>query len=116
MLVSATPDVEAVRFAVADSLEQYMSGAGSQRTEVSRPAALEESFFLGLRLTRGVSVQEFGAKFGEEAVGSARAAIAGFVESGLMQQRGDRVFLTSRGRLLSNEVFERFVVADEIAG
>jgi oxygen-independent coproporphyrinogen-3 oxidase len=116
MLYSATADIEAIRFAAADSLEQCMRGAGFRPTEVSRQAALEESFFLGLRLTRGISVQELATTFGEEAVESARAAIAEFIESGLMQQRGDLVFLTPRGRLLSNEVFERFIVADEIVG
>jgi oxygen-independent coproporphyrinogen-3 oxidase len=116
MLASATPDNEAVRFAASDSLEQYMSGEKLQRTAVSHRAALEESFFLGLRLTRGVSVRELAEKFGEEAVESARASIVEFVDSGLMQPRGDLVFLTPRGRLLSNEVFERFIVADEIAG
>jgi oxygen-independent coproporphyrinogen-3 oxidase len=77
---------------------------------------LEESFFLGLRLSRGVSVRELAMKFGEEAVEGACAAIGEFVESGLMEQRGDFVGLTARGRLLSNEVFERFIVADEIPG
>ena len=114
MLLSATPDIAAVRFAPADSLEQYMSGAGLQRTVVSHRAALEESFFLGLRLTRGVSLRELAAKFGEEAVDAARPAIAELVECGLMEQRGDLICLTARGRLLSNEVFERFI-ADEIA-
>lgn len=116
MLVSSAPENDVVRFAPADSLEQYMSGAGSQRTAVSRRAGLEESFFLGLRLSRGVSVRELAMKFGEEAVEGACAAIGEFVESGLMEQRGDFVGLTARGRLLSNEVFERFIVADEIPG
>jgi oxygen-independent coproporphyrinogen III oxidase len=115
MLTSAAPDIEVVRFAPADSLEQYMSGVGLQRTVVSRREALEESFFLGLRLTRGVSLQELATKFGEEAVENARAAIAEFVEAELMEQRGDFVRLTSRGRLLSNEVFEKFILVDEIA-
>jgi oxygen-independent coproporphyrinogen-3 oxidase len=115
MLTSAMTDIDAVRFAPADSLEQYMSGVGLQRTAVSRRAALEESFFLGLRLTRGVSVQELARKFGEEAVENARAAIAELVEAELMEQRRDFVRLTSRGRLLSNEVFERFILVDEIA-
>jgi len=115
MLASPTADLDAVRFAPADSLEQYMSGAGLQRTPVSRRAALEESFFLGLRLTRGVSLRELSAKFDAEAVEPARAAIAEFVDGGLMEQRGDFVCLTARGRLLSNEVFERFILADEIA-
>jgi oxygen-independent coproporphyrinogen-3 oxidase len=115
MLLSSTSDVDAVRFAPADSLEQYVNGAALQRTAVSRQAALEESFFLGLRLTRGVSLRELEAKFGENAVEAARAAIAELVESGLMVQQGDSVALTSRGRLLSNEVFERFIGEAEIA-
>jgi oxygen-independent coproporphyrinogen-3 oxidase len=115
MLHSATPDIAAVRFAAADSLERYMGEARSLRTPVSRLAALEESFFLGLRMTRGVSLRDIAEEFGGEAVESARAAIAELVESGLMEQRGDFVGLTSSGRLLSNEVFERFILADEIA-
>jgi oxygen-independent coproporphyrinogen-3 oxidase len=114
MLASATPENEAARFAAADSLERYVSGTASQRSVVSKRAALEESFFLGLRLTRGVNLRELSARFGEEAVENARVAIAELVEGGLMEQRGDFICITSRGRLLSNEVFERFILADEI--
>ncbi len=115
MLASNTPENEAVRFAAADSLEQYMSKATLLRTLVSRRAALEESFFLGLRLTRGISLRERAADFGGEAIEGVRAAIAELVESGLMQQRGDFVCLTTRGRLVSNDVFERFILSEEIA-
>jgi len=115
MLVSATPNIDAVRFAPADSLEQYMNGADLQRTAVSRRAALEESFFLGLRMTAGVSLRELAVKFGEEAVENACAAVAELVEDGLIEQRGDFVRLAARGRLISNEVFEKFILADEIA-
>ena len=115
MLASASLENEAVRFAPSDSLEQYMSGAPLQRTKVSQLAAFEESCFLGLRLMRGVSLGELSTKFGEVAVENARSAIAEFVQSGLMEQRGDYVCLTARGRLLSNEVFERFILAEEIA-
>jgi len=114
MLVSAGPDFDAVRFAPADSLEQYMSGADLQRTAVSHRAALEESCFLGLRLNRGVSLRELAVTFGAETVENASASIAEVVEAGLMERRGDFVRLTSRGRLLSNEVFERFILVDEI--
>ncbi len=114
MLLSATPAIEAVRFASTDSLEKYTGGAALQRTYVSRREAIEESFFLGLRLTRGIRLQELAAKFDEDALQSARASIMELVEDGLMEFRGDRVCLTSRGRLLSNEVFERFVLVDEI--
>jgi len=109
MLRSAAPDLEAVRFAPADSLERYMSGAGLQRTAVSIRAALEESFFLGLRLNRGVSLCELATKFGEINLESARSAIVELIADGLIEQPGDATCLTSRGRLLSNEVFERFI-------
>jgi oxygen-independent coproporphyrinogen-3 oxidase len=115
MLASATPDLDAVRFAPADSLEQYMIAAALQRTAVSPRAAVEESFFLGLRLSRGINLPELAANFGEDALENARAAVSEFVEGGLMQQRGDYVCLTSRGRLLSNEVFERFILVDSVA-
>ncbi len=98
MLASVTPENNAVRFAPADSLEQYMKGAALQRTPVSRPAALEESFFLGLRLNRGISVNDLSSTFGEQAMQDARAAITEFVRDGLMEQRGDSVCLTARGR------------------
>jgi oxygen-independent coproporphyrinogen III oxidase len=114
MLPSATSNIGAVRFAPADSLEKYMSSTSLQQTAVSSQAALEESFFLGLRLTRGVSLRDFAANFGEEAVVNARAAIADFIADGLMEQREEFVCLTPRGRLLSNEVFERFILTDSV--
>ena len=107
-------DIEAVRFASAGSLEKYTGGAALQRTSVSRREAMEECFFLGLRLTRGIRLQELAEKFGEDAVQNARSSITQLVEDGLMEHRGHRVCLTSRGQLLSNEVFERFVLVDEI--
>jgi oxygen-independent coproporphyrinogen III oxidase len=115
MLISTTPGVDAVRFSPADSLEKYMSGTDLKQTVVSREAALEESFFLGFRLKRGVNLGQLSTEFAEAAFEKARSAIADFVEGGLMEQRGEFVCLTPRGRLLSNEVFERFILADEIA-
>src|SRR5712671_2066897 len=109
MLVSATPEHDAVRFACPDSLEQYIAEAPMQRTEVSPEAALEESFFLGLRLTRGLDLRELSADFGEEAVGDFENEVSEFLKSGLMEIDGRYVRLTPRGRLLSNEVFQRFL-------
>jgi oxygen-independent coproporphyrinogen III oxidase len=115
MLRSTCRDIEGVRFATPDSLEQYVNGEGVRRTVVSRQSALEESLFLGLRLTEGIRLAELSTKFGEEAIEAARTAIADFIEGGLIEQQGEFVSLTSRGRLLSSEVFERFIFADEVA-
>ena len=112
MLISTLPGNDAVRFARADSLDRYVSGTPPQLTAVSHQAAFEESFFLGLRLNRGVSLREIAAKLGESTADLAQAIVAELVEDGLMEQRQDLVCLTSRGRLLSNEVFERFILPE----
>jgi oxygen-independent coproporphyrinogen-3 oxidase len=113
MLRSATTDCDTVRFASADSLERYVSGAPSRPAPVSRTQALEESFFLGLRLTRGIDLRDLATQFGGTAIGGAREAIAELVADGLLDHYGENVSLTQRGRLLSNEVFERFIAVDE---
>lgn len=114
MLLCAGSDADAVRFSTADSLEQYVAGTAGQRTSVSRGAAVEESFFLGLRLARGVDLSNVAARFGDEAVQEHAAAIAEFVADGLMERQGTVVRLTPRGRLLSNEVFQGFLSSSEI--
>ena len=114
MLLSASEGADAVRFATSDVLEQYVARAPLERTVVSRSSALEESFFLGLRLTRGVNLSELSADFGKKAVESFGDPIVELVRDGLIQQDGDTIRLTARGRLLSNEVFEKFLTPEEV--
>ncbi len=108
-------EIEAVRFAAPDSLDLYMTSADLQRTEVSKQAALEESLFLGLRLTRGVNLAELAAEFGTQATERSRQIATSLVEDGLLDLQEDHIRLTPRGRLLSNEVFERFIHTDKLA-
>jgi oxygen-independent coproporphyrinogen III oxidase len=115
MLPSATPN-DAVRFAAADALEKYIAGSPLARSEVSRAAALEERFFLGLRLNRGVDLREVAASFGQPALEIVRPTIAELVADELMEERGDCIRLTPRGRLLSNEVFQRFLAPVPLSG
>ncbi len=101
--------VEAVRFSTPDSLDEYLAGKPLNPTPVSRQAALEERFFLGLRLTRGVDLPRVAAEFGADAVSALATSIKEFEEIGLLERHSDVIRLTPRGRLLSNEVFERFI-------
>ncbi|HZD30745.1 MAG TPA: coproporphyrinogen III oxidase family protein, partial [Candidatus Angelobacter sp.] len=118
----AARGIEAVRFATPDSLEGYSAAAIglervaarsrqllTSRTLIDQQTALEESFFLGLRMNRGVSLAEIAERFGPAASQEYDHAIAELVEAGLLQRAGDRILLTSRGQLLSNEVFARFL-------
>jgi oxygen-independent coproporphyrinogen-3 oxidase len=99
----------AVRISTPDSLDEYMAGAPLSRTALSAHAALEETFFLGLRLARGVDLKAVGALFGVDAAGIFSGTIGDLQLCGLLERQSDTIRLTSRGRLLSNEVFERFI-------
>ncbi len=114
MLASALPDAEAVRFAAADALEKYVVGSPLQRTVVLHEAALEETFFLGLRLNRGVDLGIVAATFGPQALEKLQPAIAELIDAGLMKQEDRCIRLTSRGRLLSNEVFQAFIATGKL--
>jgi oxygen-independent coproporphyrinogen-3 oxidase len=62
----------------------------------------EERFFVGLRLLEGIEPAP-------EEWSRHHAAISRFLREGLLERDGPRLRLTSRGVLLSNEVFEEFV-------
>lgn len=109
MLISAINAQEAVRFSTSDSLEQYVAGSPLQKTTVSRADALEEIFFLGLRLNSGVDLRCEASMFDPSQQAAAHGVIEDLVSEGLLHQDGARIRLTPRGRLLSNEVFQRFL-------
>ncbi len=110
--------IEAVRFATPDSLEAYSSAANhaarvqqllASRSLVDREAALEESFFLGLRLNRGISLSALRQQFGNNVVETCAPIFAELVDAGLLEKTAAGLRLTPQGRLLSNEVFARFL-------
>jgi len=114
MLRSCVPEYEAIRFSTPDLLEDFMAAKPGTRTVVASQAALEECFFLGLRLNRGVSLDELRSQFGTSAIAQLEAVLSELARLELIHWEGDVVRLTDRGRLLSNEVFERFLQAQEV--
>ena len=99
-----------VRYANVSGLDRYLELAeqGSP-VEWSYPvdevSGIEESFFLGLRLNEGVDLESMRNRFGEEKLAAIENSLAGMLESGLVERASRFVRLTSRGRLLANEVF-----------
>jgi oxygen-independent coproporphyrinogen-3 oxidase len=137
----AVADHQAIRFASPDSLDAYMNRAPLTVTPVSAQAAIEEYFFLGLRLNRGIDLannafregHDFSRAINTAGSTAASAAEAGRVQQeefwptavavwesaiqqclheGLLEQQGTTLRLTGRGRLLSNEVFARFLIEE----
>jgi len=108
MLPSARGAAESVRLATTDDYDRYFVAADFKASTVSPEQALEESFFLGLRLNRGVDMERVREEFGE-AFDKLGAIIDELVADSLLVRNGENLRLTNRGRLLSNEVFGRFI-------
>jgi oxygen-independent coproporphyrinogen-3 oxidase len=103
-----------VRFGNADELSKYLAGAAVGEVGiVERAAEMEEAWFLGLRLVEGISLAALRAEFGDGAVAVFDGLLAELVEDGLLARDSDRVALTMRGRMLSNEVFGNFLGVTE---
>ncbi|MFB3784820.1 MAG: radical SAM family heme chaperone HemW [bacterium] len=63
----------------------------------------------GLRQTEGISLLQFEERFGYTVLERWGAAVRRLQERDLLEQNGDRIRLTSRAYMLSNEVFVHFL-------
>lgn len=106
---------EAVRFAATEDLQSYLSSPGwNEFHTLTRQEEMEEAWFLGLRLNAGASLSRMEAEFGKESLAQFRPILQGLCFDGLLETKGDLIALTTRGRLLSNEVFAQFLDVMEI--
>ena len=95
--------------------EKYRTGCRDPRKireEVEfleEPRQIEEFMFLGLRKTRGVSRKEFRRTFGKNLDLIYEKTLKKYLENGMLQESGDRIFLSEEGILLSNQIFADFL-------
>ena len=80
-----------------------------ERSEIDRLTQMSETMIMGLRLDRGISFEAFEERFNLSLVEVYGAQIRELIEMGLLDANGSSLHLTARGRLLGNEVFERFL-------
>jgi oxygen-independent coproporphyrinogen-3 oxidase len=116
-----------VRFANTSDLDAYLHDANeagpfeivrqteaSSNTEadiIGREEAFEESLFLGLRLNEGVVLNTLRSKFGDAMLEDVMPALVDVRDAGLLEMNSDLIRLTARGRMVSNEVFSRLLLA-----
>lgn len=92
----------AMRWQNVESAAEYVERWKNGKSVVAGKTAADEvgePFFLGLRLSEGIPV----------GVTDFRPGVERFIKEGLLEETGGRLRLTSRGVLLSNEVFAEFV-------
>ena len=76
---------------------------------VSKSEEMGEFMMLGLRLNSGISRNEFLRRFGREIGSEFGEQLHRMFGYKLLEQSGDIIRLTSRGRMLGNDVFAEFI-------
>jgi oxygen-independent coproporphyrinogen-3 oxidase len=109
-----------LRVTTTDDLPAYLAGTGAIEPSWLTPAQQhEEAWFLGLRTNAGVDVAALRVEFGKELLAPALETVRRLAADGLLIFDGERAWLTARGRLISNDVFQEFlqpVVAETSRG
>ncbi len=89
----------ASRWQNPESIEEYLARPAQRNSEPAHPS---ERFWVGLRLSAGIEPSAAEWRTHEARIGR-------LVQQGLLERSGPALRLTSRGVMLSNEVFEEFL-------
>ena len=109
---SVTENGTRIRWRNRPDLEAYLRDPGDCREELSRQQGEDrarEALILGLRMTKGVQRAAFARRYGFDPLDLIKAHLADLMAGGLVRFSADKVRLTTRGMLLSNEVFVRIL-------
>ncbi len=78
------------------------------REEIDLRKSAAEFMFLGLRMTQGIAVDTFTARFGKNPI-DLYPRISDWIEGGFMEVGNGHLFLTRRGLMVANSIFVHFV-------
>jgi oxygen-independent coproporphyrinogen-3 oxidase len=108
---------EAVRCSTTGDLPTYLHAQSccTDLNYLDRAEELEEAWFLGLRRNQGVTFDSLRSEFGPAAVETFLPTLHELASDGLLHLSSSYARLTDRGRLLSNDVFSRFLDNPEAA-
>ena len=104
-----------VRYAHSEDVSSYISAitAGelpfSTFTRLTPEERFKDALIMGLRLVEGIDLVQLGNRYRTNALSFVIRTIGDLIESGLSSITDGRLQLTPRGRLLSNEVFTRWI-------
>ncbi len=103
------------RYKILPDVQAYMEGVRSGNVPLVEDEpfdprrAMSDTLVLGLRLAEGVSAREFRRRHGVDVDAAFGEALEWAAGHALLERRGDRLKLTERGILLSNELFSRLI-------
>lgn len=103
------------RYTILPGPGEYIEKVGRDESVIADQYVVErrdeigEFMMLGLRLNSGISASEFERRFEEPIETLFGDVLTRLYNMGLLERVGDAIRLTKRGRLLGNEVFEKFI-------
>lgn len=106
-----------VRYSNIDTIEKYIKNYESNNEsdnfvfheKQDKNNKMKEFMLLGLRKIKGISIQDFKYRFGENPIYLYRKELEKLVKENLLEVDGDFIKLTNRGLDLANIVWEEFV-------
>lgn len=110
--LGASSYMDGCRFAVNSDMKQYLEEKPGMFTDVEKLTKKdmeEEFFYVGLRMTAGVSLPEFERRFGVSAKDVYPGLMEMFVEEKAAVFQGDRFVLTDYGFDVSNYIMAQFL-------
>ena len=103
--------IENVRYTNTSNIDTYMQGEWVAVEEpITRKAQMEEFMFLGLRMNEGVSRENFENNFNISIEAIYREPFEELKRKELLVARAGRIFLTDKGRDLSNYCLAKFLL------
>jgi oxygen-independent coproporphyrinogen-3 oxidase len=104
--VAAHSCMDGVRFGQSRDLEGFLRGEDvTEFRQVLTPADRESEYImLALRLSDGISEEEFASRFGRDFWHTYGRSCIPYIDGGFLCREGGRIFLTERGFPVSNTV------------
>lgn len=110
--LGASSYLDGCRFTVNPDMKQYLeekSGMFTDIEKLTKKDMEEEFFYVGLRMTAGVSLSEFERRFGISAKEVYPGLMETFVQEKAARFEGDRFVLTDYGLDVSNYIMAQFL-------
>lgn len=112
--------LERIRLKVTEDLEEYIKLCKTdprslyrEKNIISVREQIEEYMYLGLRMCRGISVEDFSKRFGIKLEEIYKGVLEKLLQQQLLTRNGPWLRLTEYGTDVSNMVFSEFLLEDD---
>lgn len=111
--LAAASMTDNVRFSVTDSLGEYLNPDAvhvKSRHVLEKSEQMSEYMFLGLRLTQGISINDFYDTFGVDIYQVYQDVIDKWKQTGMLNIKNGRIFCSEKGLNICNMIMADFLL------